>query len=900
MPLSAGKKLGPYEIVSAQGMGGMGEVYRARDTRLDRIVAIKILRADFSQDEDRRRRFEREARTVSSLDHPHICPLYDIGHEDGVDFLVMQYLEGETLAERLKRGPLPFKDALRIAIDITEALESAHRRGVIHRDLKPANVMLTKFGAKLMDFGLARLRPERAAVEMSDGSATLARSADEPITGEGRIIGTMRYMAPEQIEGQEADARTDIFAAGLLIYEMVTGRNAFEGKTSAEVIAATLKTEPAPISPIASDPSGSLDRIVRSCIAKKPEDRWQDAHDLTLALKWISESATASSASLGPTLLLRRASLGWTAAALLGIAALAFALAPHLLRRAPPPKQVIRFSLQAPQGVTMEEPFWSHPVLSPDGRWVAFIAYQAGRSGLWTRALDSLTPEHLEQTEGALAPFCSPDSRWIGFFAENKVRKIAISGGPPQDICDAPSLVASGSWGANDTILFALGEAPIEEGLYRVSANGGQATRLRIQSADNREVRWPFFPQFFPDGKQFFFVDANVEDALRLYLGNLRGIGDVSARLVGPLVSRAEYDASGYVLMIRENTLVAQKFDPSTASFHGESIPMIENVLNFGGAAAPFSLSQNGVLLYQPMAGATSQLEWFDRTGRPLGTIGEAAQYIDLAISPDGQRLAATIADPNTSAGDIWIFPLPDGNATRLTSESTDEFFPIWSPDGHEIAFSSSKEGTPSLYRMRLGDSEMKVLVPKNGHLQFASNWLADRLVYQDRDPDTGPDIWSLAFAPDAKPIPIVRTKFREIHSNVSPNGRWIAYASSETGQYEVYIQPFGASGATGEKLRISSSGGVMPRWRGDAKEIFYLDLSSAPAMMAVGLDLSTGRPTGTPVSLFQLRTQVQHYDVARDGQRFLVSHSVDAAQTPAMHIVVNWLEGIRQTQGTK
>jgi Tol biopolymer transport system component/predicted Ser/Thr protein kinase len=877
----------------------MGEVYRARDTRLDRTVAIKILRTDVSVSDDRRRRFEREARTISSMNHPHICALYDIGHDDGVDFLVMQYLEGETLAERLKRGALPFKEALRVAIDITEALESAHRQGIVHRDLKPANVMLTKFGAMLMDFGLARLRSDSAAIHIGDPAATLAKSAD-PLTGDGRIIGTMRYMAPEQIEGQEADARTDIFAAGLLLYEMVTGRNAFEGKTSPEIIASTLKSEPPPLSHVESDPSGSLDRTIRHCIAKKPEDRWQSAHDLALALKWISESAPAKASVRGDTPLLRRAWVGWTAAALFGIAALGLAFVPNLFRRGPEAKQVVRFSIFAPEGATVEGPFWSYPAISPDGRMVAFIAFTGARSELWLRPLDALEARALPETEGALAPFWAPDSRWIGFFAEGHLKKIPAAGGSPQPICDVGGLVTCGGWSRKDTILFTLDESQEEVGLYQVSAAGGPATKVQLRAEDNKEIRWSAFPHFLPDGNRFLLVDFTVQDSLRLILGTMESPSEASARSLGPLLSRVEYDPSGYILAVRENTLVAQRFDVSSASFQGEPIPFIENVANFAGAAARFSISRNGVLLYQSKLGALSQLEWFDRTGRPLGTLGGPSQYMDLEISPDEQRLAVSIAEPSTGAGDIWIFPLPEGNPTRLTSDPSDDFAPIWSSDGRELAFSSSREGTPSLYRMRLGESEIKVLVPNNNHLQTAYDWLSDQLVYGDRDPHTATDIWRIAFEQDAKPAPLVRSRFREAQGTVSPNGRWITYASNESGRFEVYIQPFSSSGSAGEKRRISSQGGLTPKWRGDGKEIFYLDLSDAPALMAAALDPLSGKAAGPTRTLFQLRTQVQAYDVTDDGERFLINHSTSAGETPAMNIVVNWPEEVRKAQAAQ
>lgn len=896
MPLTAGKKLGPYEILSARGTGGMGEVYRARDTRLDRVVAVKILRTDLSVNDDRRRRFEREARAVSSLNHPHICTLYDIGHEDGVDFIVMQYLEGETLAERLKRGALPAKEAVRVAIEITEALESAHQQGIVHRDLKPANVMLTKLGAMLMDFGLARLRVDKSAVEIGDGSATLEQSAEEQLTANGRIIGTMRYMAPEQIEGREVDARTDIFAAGVLLYEMLTGRQAFEGSTSAEIIAATLKTEPPPISNIASDPSGSLDRIIRSCIEKKTEHRWQSAHDLTLALKLASGTSGATAAA-GPTSipLLRRPWVGWSVASLLGLGALGLGWA--LLLRSAPAKQVIRFSLNAPEGVAVQEPFWSHPAISPDGRWVAFIAYKGGTSGLWIRALDSITPQLLPGTEGALAPFWSPDSRMVAFFSEVKLKKIAPSGGAPQTICDVPSHVACGSWNKNGTIVFAALEAPEKNGLYRVSATGA-AVKLQIPKAENVPLH-VFFPYFLPDGNQFLFLGiADMAVERFLYLGTLQDSSEeLRVRLLGNMISRVEYDPSGYLLAVRDNTLVAQPFDAAKVTFLGEPIPFVENVQNFGGGAASFSISHTGVLLYQLETPAPSQIEWFDRTGRSLGSVGTPSQYRDIRLSPDGERVAAAIAEPSTGEGDIWILSFPQGNATRLTSESSDDFGPIWSPDGREVAFASSRDGVPHLFRQGLGESDAQMIVPMNGHVQEACDWIPDCLLYTDRDPSTAWDIWAVPIRQNAEPVSIVRSRFKEIQADVSPNGRWIAYASNESGQYEIYIQAFSPSGVKGEKRRISSSGGLAPRWRGNGKEIFYIDLAAEPSLMAVALDAESGEPAGASQRLFQLKTQVQAFEVTTDGQRFLVNHVAGASSVPVMNFVVNWPEVVRQAQ---
>ena len=486
----------------------------------------------------------------------------------------------------------------------------------------------------------------------------------------------------------------------------------------------------------------------------------------------------------------------------------------------------------------------------------------------------------------------------VAFFSEGKLKKIAPSGGAPQTVCDVPSHVACGSWSTNDTIVFAALEAPEKDGLYRVLATGGAAVKLQIPKAENVPLH-VFFPHFLPDGNQFLFLGvAGMAFDRFLYLGRLQDSSEeLQVRFIGNMISRVEYDPSGYLLAVRDNTLVAQPFDAAKATFLGEPIPFIENVANFAGGAASFSISHTGVLLYQLETPAPSQIEWFDRTGRSLGFAGTPSQYVDIRLSPDGERVAATIAEPSTGEGDIWILSLPQGNATRLTAELSDDFGPIWSPDGREVAFASSRDGVPHLFRQRLGESEAQMIVPMNGHVQYACDWTRDCLLYADRDPNTAQDIWAISIGQNAEPVSIVRTRFKEIQADVSPNGRWIAYASDESGQYEIYIQPFSLSGVKGEKRRISSSGGLAPTWRENGNELFYIDLAAEPSLMAAALDAESGEPAGSPQRLFQLKTQVQAYEVTEDGQRFLVNHVAGASNVPVMNFVVNWPEVVRQAQ---
>jgi eukaryotic-like serine/threonine-protein kinase len=898
MSLAPGSKLGPYEIISSVASGGMGEVYRARDTRLGRIVAIKVLRADLSAKHDLRKRFEREARAVSSLSHPHICGLYDVGHENGVDFLVLELLEGETLADRLRRGALPLDQALRLGVEISTALESAHRRGVVHRDVKPGNIMLTKFGAKILDFGLASLKT--GAGHATPTSLSLAPTEALPLTAEAAVVGTVPYLSPEQIEGKEADARSDVFAAGVVLYEALTGRRPFGGPTSAVVMAAILKTAPPSISQLEPGAPRALDHVVERCLAKNPDDRWQSAHDIAIELEWIRDAAIATDTAPPARRPARRERLAWSLAAAAAVIALALATLLARSSRSPVPQAPIRFSLNVPEGTKVAgEPFWSHPSISPDGRQVAFLADSEGTRALWVRRLDAPSAERLRGTEEALAPFWSPDSRSIGFFAGTKLKTIAASGGATRSLCDVPGPAATGEWGRDGTILFAVGEAPGHDGLYRVPESGGAPVRMPIRDEESQqEIGLAVFPSFLPDGKRFLFLDVKSATSGVIYLGSLdTSTARALFRAGGEgqwLDSQAEFALPGYILGVKENTLVVHPFDAASARLVGSPVPLVEGVAQFALAGA-FSASQNGALVYLPAGGEGSRLSWFDRSGRAINSVGAPSEYSDVCLSPDGGRAAVGIADPRTGLEDIWIFRFPEGTPTRLTMNPWNHMSPIWSPDGREIVFSASGDGPPHLFRMILSEKEARELVAANGHVQWAEDWSPDgrTVMYVDRDPSKGSDIWTVNVEGDGEPIPLVQTRFNERGAQFSPNGRGIAYVSDESGRPEVYVQPYPGPG---EKRRISSAGGMRPRWRRDGREIFYLDPEAEPGLMSVPVDPLTADPLEPPKLLFRVFARVRDYDVSTDGQRFLVNYDQQQAGARIVaDVVVNWTAGVRR-----
>lgn len=814
MTLASGTKLGPYEIVASVGAGGMGEVYRARDTRLGRDVAIKILPEHLTEKPDARQRFEREARAVSSLNHPHICILYDVGHQDGADFLVMELLEGETLAKRLERGPLAAAELLRIGIELSDALDKAHRKGILHRDLKPSNIMLTKSGAKLMDFGLAKASDAAGAPMLSSLTQSLNPTAKAtPVTAEGTIVGTFQYMAPEQMEGKEADARSDIFSFGAVLFEMATGKRAFEGKTTASVIAAILEREPPAISSVQPMSAPALDRTVKICLAKDPDDRFQSAHDVKLQLEWIRDAGSQAGVA-APIVAHRknRERIAWAGIAVLTIVATLFAVGYFL--RAPKAASAVISEIPLPADVNFASTgnFSDPPAISPDGKWLAFggppsfgIAISAGRPELWVRPLNSAEARPLPGTNGATFPFWSPDSRYIGYFANGKLSRIDFSGGPPVALADANY---GGTWGSDGTILFAASSG----GIYRVAASGGTARAVTKLDVSRQEIAHRS-PKFLPDGKHFlFYARSRIPEDSGTYAASVEG-GQPKLILRGS--SQATYAPQDYLLFVRQGTLMAQPFDASKLLLTGDAAPLLEHAgVNLAVGRGIFSVSGNGTLScgQTNSVGINSRLLWFDRSGKQIGETGTPAQYVQPNLSPNGRELAVAILDSVTGDPSIWVFDLARGAKTRLTFNPSINAEPVWSPDGRVIAFNSSRSGRINLYEKAAdGTGSTTPLVVDDGN-EFFANWSSDGryLVYRRlAGRRSRPELWVLPLFGIRKPFPLLWGKqFDVSEPALSPNGRWV----------------------------VSTGGGAWPRWRRDGKELFYLGLDNKIMSAAAGM----------------------------------------------------------------
>jgi Tol biopolymer transport system component/predicted Ser/Thr protein kinase len=890
MTLAGGTRLGPYEILQAVGAGGMGEVYRARDTRLERTVAIKILSSHLSSSPAVRERFAREAQTVSQLSHPHICALYDVGQADGVDYLVMEYLEGETLAQRLAKGPLPPDRALRCAIEIADALDKAHRQGIVHRDLKPGNVMLTKSGVKLLDFGLAKaVAPATHGPHPQATSLPTVLGSPE-LTQHGAVLGTFQYMAPEQLEGKEADARSDLFAFGATLHEMATGRRAFSGASQAALVSAIMTAEPPTVSSLQPAAPPALDRLVRKCLAKDPEERWQSAADLASELRWIAEGAAATAPPRvpAPARPARREWLAWA------LAAAAAALAGWALLRSPS-ERVAR----APMRLSIDLPGKSAlraVALSPDGTRLAFVARDAsGRKQLWIRPLDSLAVEALPGTENPSFPFWSPDGRFLGFFADGKLKKIAAAGGPPQTLCDAP-VPRGGSWSPEGVIVF----APISDGpLFSVPSSGGAPTQLtRLDPARGETShRWPYF---LPGGRQLLYVVSTFalsgeQERMGVYS---RELGSGEERFLVRANSTVAYAPPGYLLFFREGSLLAQPFDAKKALIEGDPVSVAEEVQFFSGTYYPMFSVSGGTLVVQPRGAlGAAQLEWFDRDGTATGSIGGPSDQTNPRISPDGQRVALDATDPKTRNIDIWIHELSGGIARRLTSHPAIDALPTWSPSGDRIAFMSLRQIHPDLYTTSSDGAGDDRTILQSDRTKMATDWSPDGrfLLYRVVDATSNLQIWVVPLEGDGSPRPFLQTGFGVSDGQFSPDGRWVAYASNESGTWEIYVAPFPGPGAN---WKVSSTGGSEPRWRRDGKELFFL----APDGTLMASEVTIGSTFGAkpPRTLFRIRRReptyaadLFSYDVSPDGQRFLVNTDVGELDDARLTVVLDWAAGL-------
>jgi serine/threonine protein kinase/Tol biopolymer transport system component len=890
MAILPGRRLGPYEILSSIGAGGMGEVYRARDTRLDRIVAIKVLPAHLADSSELRERFEREARTIASLNHPHICTLFDIGQQDGIDYLVMEYLEGEALAQRLAKGPLPLEQVLQYAIEISDALDKAHRKGVTHRDLKPGNIMFTKTGTKLLDFGLAKLKQEAtpANVSLSD-----LPTENDPLTAQGTILGTLQYMAPEQVEGKDVDARTDIFSFGAVVYEMATGKRAFEGKTQASLIAKILETDPPPISSLHPMTPPALDRVVKKCLAKGPEKRWQAASDVCDELKWIAEGGPqAGVPAFIVTHSKSRKRLVWSVAAVLLVAALTLGAYAYF-RRVSEETQTVRFSVSPPGSLagfgTTTSGSTAPVAVSPDGHRLAFVAMGAeGRYLLWIRSLDTLAGQALAGTEGASSPFWSPDSRFIGFFAGGKLKKIEVSGGPPITLCDAPNN-RGGTWGRDGVIVFNPANLVA---LQKVSESGGVPTAATVLGqGETAHMR----PSFLPDGQHFLYRAYTGTAAGPIYLASL---DSTERKALLSVDSQNVFYTQGHVLFLRETALMAQPFDPRHLVLTGEPFPIAEQIQTTGTNPpyGVFSTSENGVLAYQTGTGATANLAWVDRTGKQIGVLGDTASYDDIDLSPDGKRASVSISDGKQR--DIWLYDVARGLRTRFTFDPANEFGSIWSPDGSRIVFNSNRKGHFDLYQKASSGAGTEEVLLENNHDKYPTSWSPDNrfILYDTVGDRTGFDIWVLPLSGDRKPFPFLQTQFNEAPGQFSPNGRWVAYASDESGKAEVYVAPFPGPGG---KWQISIGGGDWPRWRPDGAEIFYVAPDNK-VMAAPVNGKGTSFEVGVVKTLFQAGAGATiglryRYGVSADGQRFLINTAPAEAASAPITVVLNWTAGLKK-----
>ena len=903
MTIAPGTKLGRYEIRSPLGAGGMGEVYLARDPKLGRNVAVKVLSAQYSMDKDRLARFEQEACAAGALNHPNVLSVYDVGVENGSPYVVSELLQGETLRERLNGAPLSQRKALDYALQIASGLSAAHERGIVHRDLKPENVFITSDErAKILDFGLAKL---------TQGDGNLASQTEIPTrrvdTGPNAVMGTVGYMAPEQVRGARVDQRSDIFSFGCVLYEMLTSRRAFRGESAADTLSAILKEDPPELYSTNSQTNPALERIVLHCLAKSPAQRFQSVKDLAFALEALiglsSGHTTAAPLPLRAGRIKSRERLAWIVALVcfLGLlAALPFALA--YWRRAPVDEQVIKLSILPPEKAIIPGALPAM-ALSPDGRRLAFVASSEGQDLLWVRSLDSLSAQALPGTEGALnasPPFWSPDSRFIGFFAGGKLKKIDPSGGPSQTLCDVPAVSRGGSWaesrGASwnrdGVILFAPGGTGP---LYRVSAAGGEPTQVTALDQSRFEVthRWP---SFLPDGRHFlYFARSGKAESTGVYVGSLDG--KETKRLLST-ATNAVYAPPGFLLFMRKETLMAQAFDAGKLQLTGEPSPVAEHVaFNPGLGVAAFSVSETGVLAFRTGGGQINQPRWFDRAGKQTGALGAAGLYFTVALSPDEKRAAVDLTDNQTGMTDLWLFDLLQrGVPSRFTTDPANDADPLWSPDGSSIVFSSSREGVFNLYQKAASGVGSEEVLLKSSEDKVPDDWSADGrfIVYETLNQKTKSDLWVLPMSGDRQPFPFLQTEFNEQQAQFSPDGKWIAYTSDESGASEVYVQTFPASGG---KWRVSTGGGVQPRWRRDGRELFYI--AADQKLMAVDVKLGATFEAGVPKVLFgtrvpTLRNFRNHYAVSADGQRFLINSTIEETSSTPISVVVNWTAEVK------
>ncbi len=851
----------------------MGEVYRARDTRLNREVAIKVLPDHLSASPELRERFEREARAISQLSHPHICVLYDIGKQDGADFLVLEYLEGETLGARLRRGPIPTDQVLKYGAQMAEALDKAHRNGVVHRDLKPDNVMLTKSGIKLLDFGLAK--PVMGAVGIaSSGAATMTHS---PLTTEGTLVGTFQYMSPEQLEGEEADARSDIFGLGCVLYEMVTGRRAFEGKSTAKVVAAIMTTEPPAVTTLSPLTPAPLERVIKKCLAKDPEERWQSAGDLSSELRWISESGSQSGMAIPAPIRSQRKLLRWVGFAVVAAVGI---LTGFLLRR-PVTQAAMRVAVNLPPGSSLARGTQGI-ALSPDGKTlIATLTDADGKTKFWVRALSSDTAQPLPETDGGVNPFWSPDSQSVGFFAaDGKLRKIAVTGGGHAEaLATIPWTIYGGTWSGKGVIVFSAGHL----GLFQISASGGTPVKVPIPEKDQAAYRWP---SFLPDGKHVLATSADGSGGI--FVVSL-ATGQVQLLLPGEN-GAAQYAEPGYLMFLRGGVLLAQPFDASSLRTTGSPMTIAESVSSANG----FSVSGNGMLLYEEASQA--QLTWVDPEGKKLSTVGDPGYLSSPYLSPDGRYAMVTMLAPGQKNQKLWLYDLNQGTGSPFTFGDGDDLYPAWSPDSRQVAFCSTRGGSQEdIYVKPVGGGSSEQLLLSDEGNKEPDRWSADgRYILFDYTgkKTKATDVWALPMFGDRKPFPVVERPGVDYYGTLSPDGKWVAYESDESGRGEIYVVPFPGPGG---KWQVSTAGGIQPFWP-PGKELFYVNVDERLA----ALEYSTEGPNfivGKSRLILGAHSlaSTNGMDVNRNDKRWLIAMPVGEPNASPLILTTNWTADLKK-----
>ena len=902
-----GQSIGHYQIKSLIGAGGMSEVYLAQDTTLGRKVAFKLLPPQFTQDQDRLRRFEREARAASSLNHPNIVTIYEIGQQDDLHYIVTEFIEGRTLRQRMAHAPMKLRESLDVAIQVASALAAAHAAGIVHRDIKPENVMVRRDGiVKVLDFGLAKLTERQRDRETERGRDTFSPSLSvspslrlSVSTIPGIVMGTPRYMSPEQARGLEVDARSDIFSLGVVLYEMIAGEAPFIGATSSDVIAAILHTEPPPLASLQPAIPPALDRLVKSCLAKEPDERWQSARDLARELKWMAEGGSQTAATALPAARSKKRAWVWLAAATL-VSAIAIGLAAWLFSRAPAPasQPPTRFAVSLPPDARMN--FLEHPVvaISPDGTRLVYAASNGRHIQLYLRAMDQIEAAPIPGTEGAYSPFFSPDGQWVGFFANLKMKKVSLRGGAPLDICSVSPVTRGASWATDDTIYFSLSHGG---SLRRVSASGGEpqvVTTPDVQKGEGGHL----WPEVLPGGKAILFTirtGGNFDDALIAAL--ITETGEQRILLRGG--ASAHYAATGHLVYARAGSIMAVTFDPSQLRVTGAPVQVLDGVMIAPmSGAAHLAFSSTGALVYVPgrAEAASNSLLWVDRRGTVQPLTNDQRYFLNPSLSPDGQRLAVATVD---ATQDVWVHEFARGTMIRLTVGDSQNWAPVWTPDGKRVTYTSMKiGGLPNLVWKPADGSGPEEQLMTGNIACFTGSWSPDgkTLAFTRQevgDQRANADIWLLSIEGERQSRPFIHSKFIEFAPAFSPDGRYLAYVSDESGRNEVYLQSFPGPGV---KRQISTEGGVGPVWARNGRELFY---RHGDKVMAVAVTLRPEFSVASPRALFEgnyfelgRRDSPANYDVTSNGQRFVMIRNAEKQTAPTqLNVVLEWFAEVKR-----